>query len=184
MALGSCPTIKPDEMETLLTNNLSAGKFPLDQLMTNDIITSAAKTTDEFKNLFLQFRLPWMDDFINKFMPSTGKKNFLVFKNNKYVSVPTENIAFFYIKYESAMIMCFDKQEYFVNYSLEQVQSLLPEKQFYRLNRQYLINFDAVADVEHYFSRKLLVNSVIPMKDKLIVSKEKVSEFLHWMDNR
>jgi hypothetical protein len=75
--------------------------------------------------------------------------------------VLTENIAFFYIKYESAMIMCFDRQEYFVNYSLDQIQSLLPEKQFYRLNRQYLINFNAVKEVEHYFARKLLVNPVI-----------------------
>jgi DNA-binding LytR/AlgR family response regulator len=80
--------------------------------------------------------------------------------------------------------MCFDKQEYFSNYSLEQIQNLLPEKQFYRLNRQYLINFNAVKEVEHYFARKLLVNPVIAINDRLIVSKEKVSEFLHWLDNR
>jgi len=80
--------------------------------------------------------------------------------------------------------MCFDKQEYFVNYSLDQVQNLLSEKQFFRLNRQYLINFNAIKEVEHYFARKLLVNSVIPMKSKLIISKEKVSDFLSWLDNR
>ena len=82
------------------------------------------------------------------------------------------------------MIMCFDKQEYFVNYSLEQIQNLLPKNQFYRLNRQYLINFAAVKDVEYYFARKLLVNPVIQVKDKLLVSKEKVTEFLDWLDNR
>jgi len=82
------------------------------------------------------------------------------------------------------MIMCFDKQEYFVNYSLDQIQNLLPGNQFYRLNRQYLINFNAVKDVEHYFARKLLVNPVIPVKDKLLVSREKVTEFLGWLDNR
>ena len=82
------------------------------------------------------------------------------------------------------MIMTFDKEEYFVNYSLEQIQNLLPEKQFFRLNRQYLINFNAVKEVEHYFARKLLVNPVLPMKDKLIVSKERVTEFLGWLDNR
>ena len=168
-------------METQPTNIISSGNLALDQLMASEIITSAGKTTDDIKNILQQFRL---DDLLKKLTTSTGKKSFLVFKNNKYLNVLTENIAFFYIKYESAMIMCFDKQEYFVNYSLEQIQSLLPEKQFYRLNRQYLINFDAVKEVEHYFARKLLVNSVIQTKDKLIVSKEKVSEFLHWLDNR
>jgi len=171
-------------METHSLNNVSTVKPDHDLSVFSEIMTSANKTTEEFKSFFQHFRLPLLNDFLTRLATSAGKKSFLVFRNNKYVNVLTENIAFFYIKYKSAMIMCFDKQEYFVNYSLEQIQSLLPEKQFYRLNRQYLINFNAVADVEHYFSRKLLVNSVIPMKDKLIVSKEKVSEFLHWLDNR
>jgi two-component system response regulator LytT len=113
-----------------------------------------------------------------------GKKSFLVFKNNKYLIVPTENIAMFCIRYESVMIMCFDSREYFVTYSLEQIKNLLPEKQFFRLNRQCLINFNAIKEVEHYFARKLLVNPAIPVKEKLIVPKEKVSEFLYWLDNR
>ena len=126
----------------------------------------------------------WLSELLEKIETSAGKKNFLVYRNNKYVNVLTENIAFFYIKYESAMIMCFDKQEYFVNYSLEQIQNLLSVKQFYRLNRQYLINFNAIKEVEHYFARKLLVNSIIPTKDKLIVPKERVTDFLSWLDNR
>ncbi len=148
-----------------------------------DMITTFDKIAD-IKNFFQQSSLLKLADLLLRLPSLTGKKNFLVSKNNKYVNVLTENIAFFYIKYESPVIICFDKQEYFVNYSLDQVQSLLPEKQFFRLNRQYLINFNAVKEVEHYFARKLLVNSVIPMKDKLIISKEKVSEFLRWLDNR
>ena len=150
----------------------------------NSNIDTTGKTGDEFRNFLEQFRFPPLDDFLAKLSTLPGKKSFLVFKNNKYVNVLTENIALFYIKYESPVIMCFDHQEYFVNYSLEQIQNLLPAKQFFRLNRQYLINFNAVKEVEHYFARKLLVNPVIPMKDKLIISKEKVTEFFRWLDNR
>jgi two-component system, LytTR family, response regulator len=149
----------------------------------DDIITAFDKIVD-IKNFFQQSSMAKLVDLLNRFPSIAGKKNFLVFRNNKYINVPTENIAFFYIKYESPAIMCFDRQEYFVNYSLDRVQDLLPNKQFFRLNRQYLINFNAVKEVEYYFARKLLVNSVIPMKDKLIISREKVSEFLHWLDNR
>jgi DNA-binding LytR/AlgR family response regulator len=115
---------------------------------------------------------------------ATGKKSFLVFKHNKYFTVPTESIAFFYIKYESAMIMCFDRKEYCINYSLEQIQQLVTDKFFFRLNRQYLINFSAVKEVEHYFARKLLVNLSIPVNDKLLVAKEKVTAFLNWLEDR
>jgi DNA-binding LytR/AlgR family response regulator len=163
---------------------MSVDKLLMSSSIMNDTMFALDSTAEDFKNFFQQLRLPWVNDILIKLASSTGKKSFLVFKNNKYVNVLTENIAFFYIKYDSPMIMCFDRQEYFVNYSLEQIQNLLPQKQFYRLNRQYLINFNAVKDVEHYFARKLLVNPVIPVKDQLIVSREKVTEFLGWLDNR
>ncbi len=113
-----------------------------------------------------------------------GKKSFLVFKHNKYTTVPTESIAFFYIKYDVTVIVTFDRQEFSVNYSLEQIQELLSQHQFYRLNRQYLINFSAIKEVEHYFARKLLVIPAMPFHDKLIVSKEKATTFLAWLENR
>jgi two-component system, LytTR family, response regulator LytT len=165
-------------------NNSNFGDFVPDSLKVNEFFTSTGKTTDEFKNLFQQAHVPRLDDLLLKLAAQAGKKSFLVFKNNKYINVLTENIAFFYVKYESSLITCFDKQEYFVNHSLEQIESLLPEKQFFRLNRQYLINFNAIKEVEHYFARKLLVNLLVPAKDKLLVSKEKVRQFLNWLDDR
>ena len=147
-------------------------------------IAATLERIGDFKALFQYTNLPNLADLLNRLQTPTGKKSFLVLKNKKYINVLTENIAFFYVKYESAMIMSFNKEEYFVKYSLEQLQLLLPEKQFFRLNRQYLINFHTVKEVEHYFARKLLVNPVIPVKDKLLVSKEKVSGFLHWLDDR
>ena len=167
-----------------LTNNFTFGTLLPDADLPNEIAAANGKTAEELTILLQRARLHWLEDVLRKLGKLAGKKSFLVFKNNKYINVPTQNIAFFYIKYESAMIMSFDKEEYFVNYSLDQVQNVLPEKQFFRLNRQYLINFCAVKEVEHYFARKLLVNPVVPVKDKLIVSKERVTEFLHWLDNR
>lgn len=112
------------------------------------------------------------------------KKSFLVLKRNKYITVPTENIFLFYVKYESTIIVSFDKKEYPVNYSLEQIQHLLSERQFFRLNRQYLINFSAIKEVERYFSRKLLVIPVVAFTSQLVVSREKASSFLNWLENR
>jgi two-component system response regulator LytT len=122
--------------------------------------------------------------YVPKPISKMDKKSFLVFKNNKYKIIPTESIAFFYIKHESSVIACFDSQEYSVNYSLEHIQHLLSDHQFFRLNRQYLINFEAVKEVEHYFARKLLVKLINPGTEQLLVSKEKARSFLQWLENR
>lgn len=123
----------------------------------------------------------YSDDVLEK---RGGKTSFLVFRQNKYSTVPVDHIAFFYVTCESSALVCFDQQEYAVNYSLDRIQKLLANSQFFRLNRQYLISFQLIKDVEHYFARKLLVNPIIPVSDKLVVPKEKVSVFLHWLDNR
>ena len=117
-------------------------------------------------------------------IPPDGKKSFLVYKNSKYSIVATDNIAFFFVKYQSSIMMCFDRQEYTLNYSLDRIQHLLNERQFFRLNRQCLINIAAVKEVEHYYGRKLLVKLSAAAPDKPLVSKEKVSTFLSWLENR
>jgi two-component system response regulator LytT len=157
--------------------------YVLNPFSREDVVTLFEKIV-KFKNFFQQNQLPNLDNLLTKLSEPAGKTSFLVFKCNKYITVRTENIAFFYVRNESSMMTCFDGQEYFVNYSLEQIQNLLTNKQFFRLNRQYLINFSAVKEVEHYFSRKLFVKLIIPVPDKLLISKEKSCCFLQWLEDR
>lgn len=157
--------------------------YSLRTLRTNEIAApfeQAART----KNIFQDNSQIDLDDQLAKPASRVCKKSFLVFRYNKYVTVSTDTIAFFYLKYESCVIVCLDRQEYSVNYSLERVQNMLSELQFFRLNRQFLVNFNAIKEVEHYFSRKLLVKLVVPVAEKLLVSREKASSFLRWLGNR
>ena len=149
-------------------------------------IADALKKVDELKNFFQQ-SISTTTDFsslINQIVPPAGKKSFLVFKHNKYTTVSTDNIAFFYIRNESSTIMCFDQQEYTLSQSLDQITSLLSPVQFFRLNRQCIVNFSAIKEVEHYFMRKLFVKLVIPTPEKLLINKEKAPIFLNWLENR
>jgi hypothetical protein len=112
------------------------------------------------------------------------KTSFLVYKNQKYTTVQTKNIAFFYIRNESVSMMCFDQQEYALNQSLDQIMHSICSAQFYRVNRKYLINFNAIKEVEHYFLRKLFVKLHLDTPDKLLINKEKTNAFLSWMGDR
>jgi DNA-binding LytR/AlgR family response regulator len=147
-------------------------------------IVGAFKKVDELKNFFQQSLIPNIGDLLTRMGSPEGKKSFLVSKSNKYITVSTDTIAFFYIRNETTTIMCFDQQEYPLAQSMDHVQSLLSSTQFFRLNRQYLINFAAVKEIERYFARKLFVRLTIPTPDKLLVNKEKTQSFLSWLENR
>jgi DNA-binding LytR/AlgR family response regulator len=141
------------------------------------------KDIDKVENLLQRNTSSNVEVLLSKVSVEEGKKHFLVFKNNKYLIIETGSIAFIYIRYASATIMTFQGEEYPVVQSLDQLQSSLPAKQFFRLNRQYLINFKAIKEVEHYFARKLLVKLILPTSEKLLIRKERKRTFLHWLEN-
>ncbi|WP_264538333.1 LytR/AlgR family response regulator transcription factor [Flavobacterium sp. N1736] len=149
-------------------------------------ITLAIKKAGELKNFFQrnQKNIPDFDYLLTRQGEHTGKRSFLVFKNNKYVTIQTDTIAFFFIHYETVSIMTFDKCLYPLAQSLDDVSKLLAPGQFFRINRQYLVNFSAIKEVEHYFSRKLLVKLSIPTEERLLIGKEKTTAFLSWLENR
>lgn len=149
-----------------------------------DDIKEALRKVDELKNFFQQKTSADLNALLSQLNPSSGKTSFLVFKNQKYTTVQIDNIAFFYIRNDATSIMGFDKQEFALNQSLDQVAASVSSKQFFRVNRQYLVNFKAIKEVEHYFLRKLYVKLVIETPDKLLINKEKSHSFLNWMEDR
>lgn len=147
-------------------------------------VAEALRKVDELKNFFQQKTMPDLDSLLSKLAPPAGKTSFLIFMNQKYKTINVDDIAFFCIRHDATWIMCFDKQQYVLSQSLDQITSSVSSKQFFRLNRQYLVNFNAIKEVEPYFLRKLYVRLSIETPEKLLVNKEKSASFLSWMENR
>ena len=53
---------------------------------------------------------------------------------------------------------------------------------FYRVNRQFLVNRDAVTEAVHHTHRKLLVRIKPDAAMEITLSKARVPEFLHWLE--
>lgn len=147
-------------------------------------IAEAFRKVDKLKNFFQQQVVPDLNDLLAKLNAPAGKTSFLVFQNQKYATVQTADIAFFYVKNEGTWIMGFDKQKFAINQSLDQITGLVSSTQFFRVNRQYLINFKAIKEVEHHFLRKLLIKLTVDTPDVLLINKEKSHSFLTWMEDR
>jgi len=196
LADGSCFEIfKVVKIDCPIVFCTAFGEFALDAIKANGIdyllkpfskeeLQAAFQKVENFKNFFQQNTQPDLDGLLKKIGLDEGKKSFLVFKQNKYTTVQTDQIAFFYIRNDAATIMTFQEQEYSISHSMDQLQAQVSSKQFYRLNRQYLVNFSAIKEVEHYFDRKLFVKLVIPSPDKLIIGKEKTTAFFNWLEYR
>jgi DNA-binding LytR/AlgR family response regulator len=113
-----------------------------------------------------------------------GKESFLVFKDKKYFTIQTDQIAFIYIRNKFPAIRTFQGHEYAIAHSLDQVQNTISCHQFFRINRQYLVNINAIKEIEHFLARKLVVKLIVPAPGKLLIAKEKANSFLNWAEFR
>ncbi|TAK40434.1 MAG: response regulator transcription factor [Saprospiraceae bacterium] len=112
------------------------------------------------------------------------KNNFLVNFQGKFFPISVKDIAFFTVLGDTTWLYTFKEESFYVPHSLEELESMLDERQFYRANRQYLINFAAVHHVENDFARKLSLKLSIRTPDAVIISKAKATDFLRWMNER
>ena len=104
----------------------------------------------------------------------------LVNHKDKIIPVRLENIALFFIDNEITYLLTFDNKRYFINKRLDELEKTCGNN-FFRVNRQFLLNRKSIVDASHYFARKLSIHISVPFEDKITVSKEKTPKFLDWL---
>jgi len=114
---------------------------------------------------------------------SKYKEKFIINIRNQWMPVNTKDIACF-SKEMLNYIYLFNGEKYMIDYvTLEEVEELLDPKQFYRANRQFIINIDAIQTVKPVENSKLIVRLKEPNhKLDIDMSRLKSPEFKKWMD--
>ena len=107
----------------------------------------------------------------------------LVYHRDNIIPVKVEDIAIFYIENEVIHLITFARKHHTINKTIEELEPITGDE-FFRANRQFLINRNAVKDASQYFGRKLIVTLTIPFSEKITISKEKVALFLDWLSGK
>ena len=117
------------------------------------------------------------------FIQKKAKDRFLVRLGNNIQSVNTNDIALFYAEGRDVFLMNDKDKKYIVDYNLEDLNSLIDDADFYRVNRTFIINIKEIKNVSVYSNSRLKINTKVVKTDKeIIVSREKVTEFKKWLE--
>jgi two-component system, LytTR family, response regulator LytT len=98
----------------------------------------------------------------------------------KIIPVKIADIALFSVEFKTTHLITKDNRDYTIGYNLDELEQLCGNG-FYRANRQYLINREAVEEVLQYTARKLFVKLSIKGAFDITIAKAKVPEFLSWL---
>lgn len=111
------------------------------------------------------------------------KASFLVYYKDKILPVRVNNIAVFYLENKITHLITFDQKNYTINKPLEEIENFV-KSDFFRANRQFLIQRNAVKEAAQYFARSLSISLSIPFNEKIKINKAKVPEFLDWLSGK
>ena len=101
---------------------------------------------------------------------------------DKILPVKIADVALFGIEFKITRLITKDNNNYTVSHNLDELEQMCGTD-FYRANRQYLVNRAAVKEVLQYTARKLYVKLHVPGEYDITIAKAKVPEFLSWLKN-
>lgn len=110
------------------------------------------------------------------------KNRFLVTIGDTFRYVETPDIAFFYSEDKYTYLHTFSDKRYIINYSLEQIGTMLDTSCFFRTSRNCIANIRSIKKVSKFFGSRLTVQFSPQCPQKIIVSRNRVNDFLRWMD--
>lgn len=150
---------------------------PIDENLLKSALNKYKKLyadNDPFKRDFRQL----LYEFRNQY-----KSRFLIKIGDKYRSVPTGDVSHFHISEHSVFLCDYQGKDYGIDSSLDQLQSMLDPRKFFRINRECIVNIDAITLMHSYSSSRLqLTLKNKEQSDLFVVSREKVSDFKRWID--
>ncbi len=173
-----CTAYDEYALEAFKTNSIDYILKPFSE----DSVLDAINKYRQMKQSFATKEYDY-DSVINALLQKKNitTSSILVHYKDKILPVRMNNIALFYIEVEVVSLLTLDGKRYHVSKSLDELNKITGED-FFRTNRQSLVNRNAIKDVSHYFSGKLSVNLNVSYEGKILVSRAKRTTFLEWLE--
>lgn len=115
-------------------------------------------------------------------MNKSFKTRFLVKVGDHLRSVQAENIMVFYAEGRTVFLITNKQNKYIIDYTLEDLVKIIDPEMFFRPNRSFIININAIRDVVVYSNSRLLIELNQSFDKEIIVSRDKVAQLKTWFE--
>lgn len=134
-------------------------------------------------NHYLQSNLRQLLDTLAHPTQTEYKKKFLVCIRNQWIPVSTNDIACF-TKDNIHFLYTLKGDRHVIDFTtMEEIEEVLDPKKFFRANRQFIINIEAIHGIRMHENQKLTVALKSPLTMELDISREKAPAFKKWFDS-
>jgi two-component system, LytTR family, response regulator LytT len=150
---------------------------PVSETRLSQSIAKFRKLSKAGQNVNIQKLLETLENRENRF-----KKRFVVTISGKIRVVETESVAFFYSKEKNTFLCSTDKRDYPIEFSLDQLETLLNPEFFIRVNRQYIIQYKSINKIDILSKSRIKIETVPASDEEIMVSSARTAYFRNWLE--
>ncbi len=115
-------------------------------------------------------------------MDRVYKKRFTARVGQHLKIFSVEDIECFYSENKGTYLHTIDNRNYLIDTTLESLDNELNPQQFYRVNRKFFININAIKDIISYTNSRLQIKLHHFDEQEIIVARERVKDFKEWLE--
>ncbi|TPN85166.1 LytR/AlgR family response regulator transcription factor [Aquimarina algicola] len=93
-----------------------------------------------------------------------------------------EDIECFYSENKGTYLHTTEHRNYLIDITLESLDSELDPQQFFRINRKFFVNINAIKDIISYTNSRLQIKLNTFDELDVIVARERVKDFKEWLE--
>lgn len=110
------------------------------------------------------------------------KQRFIARLGDQIKHIALEDVAWFYAEDNVVFLITRSNSRYIIDYTIDQISSLVDPNIFARLNRGVIAGIHAIGKVSRYFNGRLLVELNPASPEPVYVSRAKAQTFIDWLD--
>lgn len=113
--------------------------------------------------------------------PTEHRKRFLVRHLMQWMPIEVSDIAYFFSEDGVTLFRTKTNQKFSLDYTLDELETMLDPAQFFRANRQFIVDISAVQQIHNHFNNKLKLTLKPITEHEVLVSRERATDFKKWM---
>lgn len=110
------------------------------------------------------------------------KQRFIINAGSRIKSIETKDIAYFYYLNKSSFLCTKEDRHYPVDFSLDRLEELLDPDQFFRINRQHIIQYSSIENINILSRSRIEIITRPRAEESMMVSTAKSHQFREWLD--
>jgi len=111
------------------------------------------------------------------------KSRFMVKVGEKIRSIMVKDILVFHSFEKTTYLHTREHRNYIIDYSLEELESMLDPERFFKINRKYIVSIDACSQIIAWSNSRLKIHIEGMDDQKIVVARERVRDFKSWLDS-